>query len=216
MFDSLFPRRIRLSYGITVCNEVAELERLLLFLLLHKDPYDQIVVLQDSTRPHEWVTDVLNRYRHKIEYRSAALNGDFATFKNNLLHMASGDYLFQLDADEMPTETLLGSLKEILRKNAQADCLAVPRINLVRGLTPAWIAAWQWQVDERGRINYPDYQVRVFKLNQQIRWKNKVHEELEGYQHCHFIPADTDDLCLLHLKEIDRQKEQNDFYRTLE
>ena len=216
MLDQLFARPIRLSYGITVCNEVVELERLILFLLMHKDRHDQIVVLQDSTQPDEWVADLLHRYRDKVKYQSARLDGDFATFKNNLLQMTSGDYLFQIDADEMPSETLLRSLKGLLRKHAQVDCFAVPRINQVKGLTQEWIDAWQWQVDEQGRINYPDYQVRIFKLNQVIRWKNKVHEELEGHQHCHFLPADTDDFCLLHRKDIDRQKKQNDFYQSLE
>ncbi|GAB3721896.1 glycosyltransferase [Spirosoma lituiforme] len=216
MLDRLFARRIRLSYGITVCNEAVELERLILFLLLHKDPHDQIVVLQDSTQPDAWVTDVLNRYQDKLIHRAARLNGDFATFKNNLLTMASGDYLFQIDADELPSDTLLHLLKGELRKHRKVDCLAVPRINLVKGLTPEWADAWQWQVDTQGRINYPDYQVRIFKLNQIIRWKNKVHEELEGHQHCHFLPSDHDHFCLFHRKDIERQKKQNEFYQSLE
>lgn len=215
MLNRLLSRRIRLSYGITVCHEAVELERLILFLLLHKDPHDQLVVLQDSTQPDDWVTDVLNRYQDKLIHRSTRLDGDFATFKNNLLTMASGDYLFQIDADELPGETLLHSLKSILRKHRKADCLAVPRINLVKGLTPEWVDAWQWKVDERGRINYPDYQLRIVKLNQGIRWKNKVHEELEGHQHCHFLPTDNDDFCLFHRKDIDRQKKQNEFYQSL-
>lgn len=215
MLDRLLARRIRLTYGITVCNEAVELERLILFLLLHKDPHDQIVVLQDSTRPDDWVTDVLNRYHDKLTYQPARLDGDFATFKNNLLTMASGDYLFQIDADELPRESLLRSLKGVLREHPEVDCLAVPRINLVKGLTQEWIDAWQWQVDGQGRINYPDYQVRIIKLNQLIRWKNKVHEELEGHQSCHFLPSDSDDFCLLHLKDVERQKRQNEFYRTL-
>lgn len=216
MLDRLLARRIRLTYGITVCNEAVELERLILFLLLHKEPHDQIVVLQDSTRPDDWVTDVLNRYHDKLTYQSAQLDGDFATFKNNLLTMASGDYLFQIDADELPRESLLRSLKGVLREHPEVDCLAIPRINLVKGLTQEWIDAWQWQVDGQGRINYPDYQLRVFKLNQLIRWKNKVHEELEGQQNCQYLPSDTDDFCLLHLKDIERQKRQNEFYQTLD
>ncbi|AKD56996.1 glycosyltransferase [Spirosoma radiotolerans] len=215
MLNRLFSRRIRLSYGITVCNEAVELERLILFLLLHKEPGDQIVVLQDSTQSDEWVSDVLTRYQDKVTHQSARLDGDFATFKNNLLSMATGDYLFQIDADELPTETLLRSLKDVLRKQTKADCVAVPRINLVKGLTQEWIDAWQWQVDGRGRINYPDYQQRIFKLNQVIRWRNKVHEELEGHQNGYFLPADTDNFCLMHRKDIDRQKRQNEFYQTL-
>jgi len=216
MLDRLLSRCIRLTYGITVCDEAVELERLILFLLLHKDPHDQIVVLQDSTRPDDWVIDVLNRYQGKLTYQSAQLDGDFATFKNNLLTMATSDYLFQIDADELPSESLLRSLKGVLRKHPNVDCLAVPRINLVKGLTQEWIDAWQWQVDGQGRINYPDYQVRIIKLNPLIRWKNKVHEELEGHQSCHFLPSDSDDFCLLHLKDVERQKRQNEFYRTLD
>jgi glycosyltransferase involved in cell wall biosynthesis len=215
MLDRLLARRIRLSYGITVCNEAVELERLILFLLLHKDPNDQIVVLQDTTQPDEWVTDVLHRYRDNITHWAARLDGDFATFKNNLLAVATGEYLFQIDADEVPRESLIHSLKKELRKHRKIDCLAVPRINLVKGLTPEWINAWQWQVDDQGRINYPDYQVRIFKLNQGIRWKNKVHEELDGHKSCHFLPAETDDFCLMHPKDIERQKKQNEFYQRL-
>ncbi|GAB3808051.1 hypothetical protein GCM10028819_46190 [Spirosoma humi] len=216
MLDRLLARRIRLTYGITVCNEAVELERLILFLLLHKDPHDQIVVLQDSTRPDDWVTDVLSRYQGKLTHQSARLDGDFATFKNHLLPMASGEYLFQIDADELPSENLLRLLKGVLRKHPKVDCVAVPRINLVKGLTQEWIDAWQWQVDEQGRVNYPDYQLRVVKLNQTIRWKNKVHEELDGQQNCHYLPSDTDDFCLLHRKDIERQKRQNEFYQTLD
>jgi glycosyltransferase involved in cell wall biosynthesis len=215
MLNRFLSRRIRLSYCITVCNEAVELERLILFLLRYKDPNDQIVVLQDSTQPDEWVIDVLTRYRDTVTCKIARLDGDFAAFKNNLIQMATGDYLFQIDADELPRESLVRSLKGVLRKHRKADCLAVPRINLVKGLTSEWIAAWQWQVDGQGRINYPDYQMRIFKLNRGIRWKNKVHEELDGHKYCHYLPSDTDDFCLMHRKDIERQKKQNEFYQTL-
>jgi hypothetical protein len=38
---------MKISYGVTVCNEVEEIKRLVNFLLEHKREEDQIVVLMD-------------------------------------------------------------------------------------------------------------------------------------------------------------------------
>lgn len=215
MFGRLFQRKIKLSYGITVCNEAEELDRLLSFLVLHKDRQDEILVLQDSTNKDERVTNVVNNYRDKLTIREEKLNNDFATFKNNLIDMASGDYLFQIDADELPNEKLIRNLKSELIKYKKSDCFAVPRVNHVMGITQELIEKWNWNVDTENRINFPDYQLRIFKLNQSITWKNKVHEELTGFQNCQYLPSTNEDFCLIHIKGIDRQKRQNDFYESL-
>ena len=215
MFGRLFRRRIKLSYGITVCDEADELERLLSFLVQHKDRQDEILVLQDSTKADKRVADVIDKYRSKLIVKQQKLNDDFATFKNNLIDMASGDYLFQLDADELPAEKLIQNIKRELTKHTKSDCFAVPRVNLVEGLTKEFIDKWNWDVDAKGRINFPDYQMRIFKLHQAIAWKNKVHEELVGFQHCQYLPSADEEFCLIHVKDIDRQKRQNDFYETL-
>ena len=215
MFGQYFRKKIKLSYGITVCNEAIELERLILFLLLHKDRKDEIVVLQDTTSKDERVAEVIDRYRTKLVVKESSLNNDFATFKNKLIDMASGDYLFQIDADELPNKTLVRILKNELIKHKQSDCFAVPRVNRVEGITPELISKWNWKTDAEGRINFPDYQLRIFRLNQSIKWKNKVHEELYGFQNCHYLPSTNEDFCLIHIKDIDRQKKQNDFYESL-
>ena len=216
MFGRFFRKRIKLSYGITVCNEAVELERLLLFLSTHKDRQDEILVLQDSSDTDERVSAVLGNYQDKLTVRKEKLDGDFATFKNKLLDMASGDYLFQIDADELPAKTLISKLKAELTRHHTYDCFAVPRVNLVTGLTQEFIDKWNWKTDSEGRINFPDYQLRVFRLNRSIRWKNKVHEELTGFQQCHYLPATNEDFCLIHIKDIVRQKKQNDFYESLD
>ncbi|GAB4043627.1 glycosyltransferase [Spirosoma jeollabukense] len=215
MFGRLFQRKLKLSYGITVCNEADELERLLSFLVQHKDRQDEILVLQDSTRADKRVADIIDKYRGKLIVKQQKLDNDFATFKNNLIGMASGDYLFQIDADELPAEKLIQNIKRELIKHTQSDCFAVPRVNLVEGLTKEFIDKWNWNVDTKGRINFPDYQMRIFKLQQGIAWKNKVHEELAGFRHCQYLPSTDESFCLIHLKDIDRQKRQNDFYETL-
>ncbi|MBC8153064.1 MAG: glycosyltransferase, partial [Bacteroidetes bacterium] len=121
MIKHWFRKKIKLSYGITVCNEAVELERLILFLLLHKDRQDEVIVLQDITTTDRWVSDVLNAYRGELVIRTELLNGDFAGFKNKLIDVATGDYLFQIDADEMPAVDLIRKVKPILVKQRDAD-----------------------------------------------------------------------------------------------
>lgn len=215
MIKHWFRKKIKLSYGITVCNEAVELERLILFLLLHKDRQDEIIVLQDVTSTDRWVNDVLNAYRRDVLIRTELLNNDFAGFKNKLIDVATGDYLFQIDADEMPAVDLIRKVKPVLVKQRDADCVAVPRINFVKGITPALVDQWNWKLDDKDRINFPDYQLRIFRLNQSIHWRNKVHEELAGFKNCYYLPDDADDFCLIHVKDVDRQQRQNDFYGSI-
>jgi len=64
-------------------------------------------------------------------------------------------------------------------------------------------------------INWCDPQMRLFKLGKDIKWKNKVHEILYGYKHITILPYDTEDFCLYHIKSIEKQEQQNNFYDTL-
>ena len=36
-----------------------------------------------------------------------------------------------------------------------------------------------WNVNDKGWVNWPDYQWRIWKNKPKIKWKNKVHEVLE-------------------------------------
>lgn len=213
---------MKISYGITVCDEAEELNSLLNFLLLHMDDNDEVVVLRDTSKTNYDVHHTLMKYtlafREKgISYgiMDTELNGDFATFKNNLISMASGDYLFQIDADEIPSQFLIENIKPILKINPGVDCLYIPRVNKVNGLAPQHIAKWGWRVDELERVNFPDPQMRLFKLGKGIKWKNKVHEVLDGYKSDSILPYDTEDFCLYHIKSIEKQEKQNNFYETI-
>lgn len=216
MFNRFFHWRIRISYGLTVCSEAAELDRLLSFLLAHKGCRDEVIVLQDITVADAAVTDVINRYRRQVIWRQSRLNGDFATFKNLLIDTASGDYLFQLDADELPGLQLIRTIRETLLAYRKIDSFVIPRINYVEGLTDDYAARQHWQLASDRRINFPDYQMRLFRLDRNIRWEYRVHEQLRGQQTCHFLPADQDDLCLLHRKTLTRQIQQNNLYDSLQ
>lgn len=212
---TLSPKDISISYGITVCNEAVEIEKLLKTLIPLIDKNDEIIILQDITEKNLAVETVLNKYQAHLKIVQAKLNNDFATFKNNLIFKASKKYLFQLDADEIPKTTLIKNIKPFLSKEQQADAFFVPRINIVNNITSAHIEKWKWNVNEKGYINFPDYQARILKLNAQIFWKNKVHELLYGYKKNKQLPND-EDFCLLHIKDIKKQEQQNNFYDTLE
>lgn len=206
---------MKISYAITVCNEFQEIQRLLKVLLTFKRPGDEIVVLFDSTNGTEEVWN----YLLSVEKRLGVLNrlpfkNNFGEWKNKLTRMCSGDYIFQIDADEMITPTMLENLSSILEVNSHVDVFLVPRINTVEGLTQEHIDKWGWKVNEKGWVNFPDPQFRIYKNDGKIKWKNKVHEVLEAHTTISQLPHD-EEYCLYHPKTIERQEKQNSYYDTL-
>jgi hypothetical protein len=140
--------------------------------------------------------------------------GHFADWKNKLTMCCKGDYIFQIDADEMPNEVLIEHLPTILAGNLDTDVYLVPRINTVEGLTQEHIRKWGWDVDEQGWVNFPDYQWRLYRNTSEIKWINKVHERLDGFKTYAHLPA-YEEYTLYHPKTIDRQEKQNNYYDTL-
>jgi glycosyltransferase involved in cell wall biosynthesis len=176
---------MKISYAITVCNEIEEIKRLISFLIKHKREEDEIVVQQDeitdikgANKVQHYLNDFI--FRGEIKFISYALNNHFANFKNNLIKHCSGDYIFQIDADEVPNKTLINHLPEVLELN-DVEVLRVSRVNTVEGLTKEHIDKWGWIVSDGGKVNWPDPQWRIYKNDPKIRWKNKVHEVLDGY-----------------------------------
>jgi hypothetical protein len=202
-----------ISYAITACNEHVELDRLLLQLTEHTRPEDEIVVQIDSMNATTEVMAVLAKYHDKIHNSiSFALMGDFASFKNNLKQHCTKDYIFQIDADEYLSEYLITYIRAILDLNPEVELFAVPRINTVEDLTQEHIQKWGWRVNKEGWVNYPDYQHRIFKNIDRIKWRNKVHEHIIGARIASPIPEGYD---LIHPKTIERQEKQNNYYSTL-
>jgi glycosyltransferase involved in cell wall biosynthesis len=202
---------LRISYAITACNEHVELDRLLDLLTNNIRPEDEIVVQMDITATEE-VKAVVNKY--KLMNYFHPLNNDFATFKNNLKSLCTKEFIFQIDADEYPHPYLLASLPEILEYNYNIDVFLIPRINTVEGLTEQHIQQWGWNVNDKGWVNFPDYQWRIWKNSNKIKWINKVHERLDGFNEYSIFPQ-SEEYCLFHPKDIKRQEKQNQFYNTL-
>ena len=208
---------MKISYAITVCNELVEIQRLLPFLIENKRKQDEIVVFYDSNNGSKSVDEYLRTQSQStfapFRYIHYHFDGHFANMKNALTEACLGDYIYQIDADEMISEYIMKILPQILEQN-QVDVIRVPRVNTVKGLTQEHVQKWGWIVDNKGRVNWPDLQWRIFKNNKSIRWKNKVHEVLEGYQTHAILPLE-EEFALYHHKDIKRQEKQNAYYNTL-
>ena len=207
---------MKISYAITVCNELEEVTRLLNFLLKHRRKQDEIVILFDKGNgtAEVWNRIIELKGENNINYTSKTFKNHFADWKNYLTTLCTGDYIFQIDADEIPHEILIKQLPEILENNPDNEVYLVPRVNTVKGLTNEHISKWRWNVDEDDRVNWPDYQWRIWKNNPEIKWINKVHEKLEGFKTYAPLPAMIE-MSLFHPKTIERQEKQNAYYDTL-
>lgn len=206
---------VSISYCITTHNEgQAYIRPLLDRLLKHLQPEDEIVIVDDFSTEESTVA-ILEEYRDKVNLYFNSLDNDFASHKNFAKSKCTKDYIFFIDADENVHENLLITLKEILYNNPSVEMFMVPRINIVQGLTEQHVQRWNWNVNEKGFVNYPDPQTRIVINKEEIKWENKVHERLVGHSTHTLLPFETEDYCLLHIKDIKRQESQNDFYEKL-
>ena len=206
---------MKISYAITVCNELEEVSRLLNFLHQHKRSEDEICVLLDKPKASQQLLDELYYWLSKdiITLKESAFQGHFADWKNELNEMCSGDYIFQIDADELPNEDLLNALPDILI-NSGSDVILTPRINIVEGITPQHLQIWGWKQNDKGWVQFPDYQWRIFRNTSDIKWINKLHEILDGYKTYAYLP-ELEEYSLYHHKHISRQEKQNNYYSKL-
>jgi hypothetical protein len=210
---------MKISYGITVCNELEEVKKLIDFLHINKRTEDEICVLLDKPKASQELIDWLYRYSSAdwITLKESAFQNHFADWKNKLTQMCKGDFIFQIDADELPSLELIEILPQLLETNPDNEVYLVPRVNTVEDLTQEHIQKWGWRINEKGWVNFPDYQWRVWKNIPEIKWINKVHERLDGFKVYAALPLDMgfEDCYLIHPKTIERQEKQNNFYNTL-
>ena len=220
---------MKISYGITVYNEYKELDNLLYHLSKHIREEDEVIVTQDISKVGDKsimqddfyaLEKILEKYEYGTYFKPRQLKvtafefrKDFSALKNYTKENCSGDYIFHIDADEIPNETLLKQLPQILEIN-DTDLIWVPRINIENGSTDFHLNLWKWRQTEEGWINYPDYQARIFKNTDHIKWVKPVHEVIDGAQTYSHLPP-HEELTLKHEKDIVRQEVQNKLYEQI-
>ena len=198
---------MKISYGITVHNEAEELQKLLEILNNGMDEEDEIVVCVDGD--DEKVEAVLGEYlsENNATVYKRKLDGDFSAQKNSVIEKSTGDYIFHIDADKL----LLLQIKRIIEMNDNVDLIWIPRVNTIDGMEQRHIQKWGWKVSDKNWVNYPDYQARVFRRDESIRWTRPLHEFINGCKTYAHLPP-QEELSLYHPKTIERQEKQNMFY----
>jgi len=220
---------MKISYGITVYNEYKELDNLLDHLSKHIREEDEVVITRDISKVGDSsimqdefyaLEKMLEKYEYGTYFKprqmivtSFNFKKDFSALKNYTKEQCSGDYIFHIDADEIPNEVLLKQLPQILEIN-ETDLVWVPRINIVNGITDFHMNLWNWRQTENGWINFPDYQARIFKNADNIKWIKPVHEVIDGAQTYSHLPP-HEELTLKHVKDIKRQEMQNNLYNQI-
>jgi hypothetical protein len=205
---------MKISYAITVKDELIELDKLLFKLENYKRDKDEIVVVYDSVNGGENVNQYLRAKtvnQSLFRWHSFEFKNNFSELKNYITKQCTGDYIFQIDADEFPNEYLISILPTMLESNPETEVYLTPRVNTVEGLTEEHIQKWGWRVDKNGWVNYPDYQWRIWKNKPEIKWINKVHERLDGFKTYVTLPP-QEEFSLYHPKTIERQEKQNKYY----
>jgi glycosyltransferase involved in cell wall biosynthesis len=211
---------MKLSYLITVHNETDTLTRLLERLINNRFDGDEIVILDDfSDNPK--TQEILRQALPKVTVIGHGLNNDYGAHKNYGNEHCTGDWIFQIDADENPSETLIFNIKDIINTNVNIELIFVPRINDFRGVTPEHAKQWGWKLtpspfcQNRLIVNFPDYQSRIYKrIPDRIKWDRKLHEKIIGHSEYSFLPAE-EDLSLYHDKTIETQIQTNLRYNKL-
>jgi len=204
-----------ISFAITVCNELDEIKRLVYFLLENKRMEDEIVILFDEKNGNVDVLNFLlpfNKLPKVQTWRSFEWDNNFGDWKNKLNDYCVGDYIFQIDADEIISEYLVKNLHQILEMNPLVDLIFIPRINTVKGIKEEDIIKWGWEKNEKDWIQFPDYQGRVFKKG--MGFFGKVHEQIIGYKNFAKLPL-NEEYCIQHHKTIERQEKQNTKYLSM-
>ena len=161
-----------ISFAICVSEETESFIELVDFVNLHKKEKDEIVVISDFSKC-ERIKEHLETKVDKYIYRK--LLYDFASHKNIFFSICNGDYIFNLDSDELPSETLIKEVHSIILKH-QCDLFWLPRLNYFDGVDEKTAKHYGWSIDKdkNNAINFPDYQGRIYKNNNKLRWNKKT------------------------------------------
>ena len=207
---------MKISYAVTTHNEHKEIAKLIPFILENKDPEDELVIIDDHSDYKTW--HVFDKYihdkKHNIKFVEHALYSDFSVHKNFMNKQCCGDWIVNIDADEIPNQFLMQNIKALITTNPEVELYWVPRVNTVEGLTDDHIKMWNWRVEENGWVNWPDPQQRIYKNADHIEWVRPVHERLIGAKKDAFLPYE-EQWCLYHPKTIQKQESQNQKYAEI-
>ncbi len=215
---------MKISYLVTCCNETDTLRKLI-DKIYDNIGFDELIILQDESNWNrdrkKYLSDITELNQDKLKIISIPiiinpLNNNYGAHKNYGVEHCTGDFIFQIDGDEMPPDSLIGeNLHALIESNPGVEAYAIPRINAWHGLTEAYKTHWNLDMSptyKRLRAAWPDYQWRIFKRDYpRIQFKNRLHERIDGFNKFVVLPA-NEDYAIYHDKTIETQLKTNERY----
>lgn len=168
---------IRLSVALAVYNEEANLKSCLESV---KELADEFVVVDGGSQ--DQTVEIAKKYGAKIIQTDNPPN--FHINKNKAIDAALGDWVLQLDADEVVTEELKDEIKQTISKE--------------RGFNGYWIKRKNFFL---GRFltkggQYPDYTLRLYRRGKGRLPAKSVHEQAKVFGKVGYLKHP-----LLHLRD---------------
>ena len=207
---------MKISYLITCHNENSSLDRCLENIIAYTDADYEVIVLDDfSDNPK--TLEVFKKWTPAVKVVQHALDRNYGAHKNYGASLCTGEWIFQIDGDEIPNPILITNIKDIIEANPGMDLFYVARINDFIGVTEQDARQWGWHLtpckacNDRPIVNWPDFQGRIYRNDPKLKWDRRLHEKIEGVTKFAPLPADTD-LALYHDKTIETQRNTNKRY----
>jgi glycosyltransferase involved in cell wall biosynthesis len=207
---------VRISVALLTHNETTEFRWLMQALRSALDVIDEVVVVDDYSGP-EFMTAV-REFQNELPLRffQRKLNKNFARQRNYMKSQCRGRLIFFLDPDELPSESLLRTLPQILDMMEQYDIDAceLPRLNV-------WIEGERLVHPRSIDLGDPtltilwEDQIRMLRNLPHLRWTLRLNEYLTGIRRGYRFPH-TMDWALLHVKTKTRQARQRVFYKSIQ
>ena len=201
-----------LSYLVTSHNETTSLDKLLSKLVQNKKDNHEIILLDDYS-DNQTTLEIIQKYKESVVFHQHKLERNYGAHKNYGIEQCKGQWIFQLDGDECPTDLLLENIDIVLESNQSNEVIWLPRMNFFIGVTQADANQWGWRLHD-GMVNFPDYQSRIYKNLSHIRYQRRLHEKVEGFKSYTFVPPQTD-YAIIHEKSIEKQRQTNINYNKM-
>ncbi len=206
----LTQQDIKISYAICVKDEEEPFSQLINFLLKYKKKQDEIVVINDNTKSLK----IKKEFKKVDQVVTKILANDFALHKNIFFDICKGNYIFNIDADELPSEQLILDIHKILFKNPSVELIKIPRKNFLTGCDYKDLVKQKYKIGKDSTLNYPDYQGRIYKNIKKLRWKRSVHEIMTGSSKTVFLKQNSN-YFLVHKKTYKKQLENDKRYNYI-
>lgn len=168
---------IKISVVLAVFNEEKNLKQCLESI---KDLASEIVIVDGGSR--DKTLDIAKSFNSKIIQTSNPAN--FHINKNIAIDKAEGDWILQLDADEVVSKALAREIKGVVGLKSDTNGYWIPRRNFFLGAF----------LTKGGQ--YPDYTLRLYRRGKGRLPAKDVHEQAQVQGKVKYLEND-----LLHLRD---------------